>query len=143
MYNLKEFATWSQIGGNMYNTEKKELLLNIFKTNKDRSFSATTLVTDLKDSINKATIYRQLKMLEEKAIIRKTYNNETNSYEYQYATNCREHLHLKCEKCGNIIHLSCKEANLFINHILKNHGFCIDQYSSNITGICKECMQKC
>ena len=57
----------------MYNTEKKELLLNIFKTNKDKAFTATSLVTDLKDTINKATIYRQLKALEEKSIIRKNY----------------------------------------------------------------------
>lgn len=124
----------------MYNTEKKELLLNIFKTNKDKSFTATSLVTDLKDTINKATIYRQLKSLEEKSIIRKNYNNETNSYEYQYASNCKDHLHLKCEKCGNIVHLSCSEANLFISHILKSHGFSINQYASNINGLCKECM---
>ena len=123
----------------MYSTEHKRLLINIFEENKEISFSAGYLVDNLKDSMNKATVYRQLKSLEEEHIIRKNFNNESNSYEYQLAKNCNEHLHLKCRNCGKIIHLECKEAVGFINHIFETHGFSINQYFTSIEGICKEC----
>ena len=124
----------------MYNTEKKKLLLDLFEKNQNKKYPATTLVEDLKDEMNKATIYRQLQKLEQAKIIRKIYNEKIKAYEYQYSYNCSEHLHLKCIKCGNIIHLSCNEANIFINHILNNHGFSINQFTSSINGICKECI---
>lgn len=124
----------------MYNTEKKKLLIDLFENNQNKNFQATELVEDLKNEMNKATIYRQLQKLEESKIIRKVYNEATKSYEYQYASNCSNHLHLKCIKCGSLIHLSCSEADLFINHILNTHGFSINQFSSSINGLCKECI---
>lgn len=124
---------------NMYETNKKRLLYSLFENNKDETYLATDLVDNLSDDMNKATIYRQLKKLEEKKLIRKTFNEKKNSYEYQYAQKCSEHLHLKCAGCGKNIHLSCSEANSFVNHIMDNHGFIINQYSSSILGLCKEC----
>lgn len=124
----------------MYNTEKKKLLIDLFENNQNKNFQATELVEDLKKEMNKATIYRQLQKLEESKIIRKVYNEATKSYEYQYANNCSNHLHLKCIKCGSLIHLNCSEADLFINHILNTHGFSINQFSSSINGLCKECI---
>lgn len=123
----------------MYNTDKKRILFSLFENNKNESYLATDLVSDLKNEMNKATIYRQLKKLEDKNLIRKTFNSEKNSYEYQYAEKCSEHLHLKCASCGKYIHLSCSEANSFINHMKDKHGFVINQYSSTILGLCKEC----
>lgn len=124
----------------MYNTEKKKLLIDLFENNKDKSYQANELISDFKTDMNKATIYRQLQKLEDAKVIRKVYNEKTKTYEYQYANNCSNHLHLKCIKCGNLIHLSCQEADLFINHILNIHGFSVNQFSSSINGICKECI---
>lgn len=123
----------------MYKTEHKKALIEIFEANNTKSFSAVQLVDDLSDIMNKATIYRQLKSLEEDMVIRKVYNTDLKMYEYQYANNCHEHFHLKCAKCGKTIHLECKEANSFVKHIYETHGFSINQYSSDINGICKDC----
>lgn len=123
----------------MYCTEHKKLLIDIFEANEDVAFSANYLVDNLKNKMNKATIYRQLKSLEEEQIIRKNFNDESNSYEYQLARNCSEHLHLKCRVCGKITHLECKEAAGFIRHIFETHGFSVNQYFTSIEGVCREC----
>lgn len=136
--------TMLQNGWNiMYTTNHKKYLIDLFEQNKDKVFSAIYLVDNLKDIMNKATVYRQLKSLEEENIIRKTYNEETCCFEYQYSCECNNHLHLRCVKCGKIIHLKCVDANTFINHIYNEHDFLIDQYQTSILGICKECQKLC
>ncbi len=124
----------------MYKTDHKLELINIFENNKDKTYSAVALVEELKEKMNKTTIYRQLKSLEKNSTIRRVYNPNTETYEYQYSNGCNSHLHLKCKSCGNVIHLSCSEANSFMEHIYENHGFRIDNLSTTIFGICKECM---
>ena len=123
----------------MYNTSNKQMLLDLFTNNKNRSFTAVELQEILHDQMNKATIYRQLLKMEENKEIVKFYNNRDDIYEYQYYQNCHEHLHLKCTKCGKIIHLKCPEANGFIEHIYDAHGFQVDKKSTIIYGLCKEC----
>lgn len=123
----------------MYNTCNKQMLLEIFSSDKNKSYTAVELVELLKDKMNKATIYRQLIKMEENKEIVKFYNNKDDIYEYQFYQNCSEHLHLKCSKCGKIIHLKCDVANSFLNHILEGHGFLVDRKQTIIYGICKEC----
>lgn len=123
----------------MYNTEHKKQLICLFEENQEEIYSAAELVSIFKNSMNKATVYRQLKAMEEKNLIRKTFNEKHNAYEYQYALNCNNHLHLKCVRCGKIIHLKCAEASAFIAYIGEVHGFSVNQYSSTIQGICREC----
>lgn len=123
----------------MYNTNKKKKILEIFENNKDNTFTGPRLVEMLSDTMNKTTIYRQLKSLEEANYVMKLYNPENDTYEYQYANKCSEHFHLKCKNCGKVIHLTCSEADYFINHILEHHKFQIDKYSTTIYGICSEC----
>ena len=45
----------------MYSTNHKKQLIDLFEQNKDSVFSATYLVDNLKNTMNKATVYRQLK----------------------------------------------------------------------------------
>ena len=123
----------------MYNTNNKQILLDIFKENNDRTFTATQLIELLKDKMNKATIYRQLIKLEENNEIIKFYNSSDDIYEYQLYQHCNQHLHLKCTKCGKIVHLKCDETDAFLNHIEKHHGFSVDKETTIIYGLCKEC----
>lgn len=126
----------------MYKTDHKKVLMNLFESNPDNTYSGKALVDSLKNEMNKATVYRQLKALEDEDYIRKIYNPKDNSYEYQYSENCHEHFHLMCKECGRIIHLTCKEANVFISHISAEHSFLIDPDSTSISGLCKECQGK-
>ena len=123
----------------MYNTSNQQMLLDIFINNKEKTFTAIELIDLLKDKMNKATIYRQLIKLEESKDIIKFYNNLDDIYEYQLYQECKEHLHLKCVKCGKVVHLKCGETNAFLSHIKDYHGFNVDKMKTVIYGICKEC----
>ncbi len=123
----------------MYNTDHNKLLIDLFENNKEKTYSANYLVKKFSGVINKATIYRQLNKLEENKVIRKSFNEENNTHYYQYANDCDSHLHLTCIKCGKIIHLKCREADMFLSHINLEHEFYIDRYKSVLLGYCKEC----
>ena len=123
----------------MYSTDHKKALIDLFSNNQDKIYSANNLINEFNGKINKATIYRQLLSLEGENIIRKTYNEKTNTYEYQYARDCFNHLHLRCIKCGKIIHLECKEVLEFITHIENEHEFKVDLYQSTLSGYCNKC----
>lgn len=123
----------------MYNTTKKQVLIDLFGQNQDSYYSAKDITNKLADKMDKATIYRQLQRLENENYIRKTYNDKTGSYEYQYSNDCDSHFHLKCSSCGRIIHLRCSDANVFTAHILDTHGFKISQNNTTLYGLCKEC----
>lgn len=123
----------------MYKTEQKKAIEEYLCARSNQSISTITLLDVFKSKMNRATIYRQLAALEQKKVLRKSFNVEKNVYEYQYARDCDNHLHLVCKRCGKAIHLACQVANEFMVHILEEHGFSIDKYQSMITGVCKEC----
>ena len=64
----------------MYNTKSKEMLYNFFIINKEKSYSANDLVNEFSSEIDKSTIYRQLIKLENKNMLRKTFNSNKNIY---------------------------------------------------------------
>ena len=54
----------------MYNTKSKEKLYSFFIINKEKSFSGNDLMDIFSDEMDKSTIYRQLKKLENKKFLR-------------------------------------------------------------------------
>ena len=67
--------------------------------------------------------------------------NNKLEYAYQYFQDieCQNHIHLKCNICNNIIHLDCEEINNLNNHLKNHHNFLIDNSTTTIYGVCKEC----
>ena len=127
----------------MYNTKQKSAILNILKVNRDRLISPGEILEILEangEHIGKATLYRFLDNLVLTKEIRKSFNAEINGFEFQMSQgDCENHLHLKCKKCGLVIHLKCEDTKNYLNHISIEHEFLIDQMSSTIYGLCKEC----
>ncbi len=124
-----------------YKTNQKEILIQVLYNNKSYSLSAPKILKLVDGKISKATLYRLLNLFEENGTIRKTFNELSSTYEYQYIdTNCsNNHFHLKCISCGKLIHLPCKDANEFISHIYKQHKFTVNNNLTTIYGICADC----
>ena len=123
----------------MYKTKQRDKLIEFLKENHNKAYTASMLIDALSNEMNKATIYRKLKTLEDEGIIRKSFDNEKNVNIYEYAFDCHNHLHLQCIKCGKIIHLECGIADEFSHHIYEEHGFMINNNESTLYGICEEC----
>ena len=120
----------------MYNTKQKNAILNVFKENSNKSFNAKEIISILNKNSSKATIYRQLDQFCNQKILNKYYNESACCYEFSLNDknhDCNNHLHLKCNKCGNIIHLK--------NHLINDSDIKIDYEHSLLYGTCNNCLK--
>ena len=90
-----------------------------------------------------STVYRQLDRLVESGRARKYIVEEGKRACYQYsgdnADHCRRHYHLKCSKCGRLLHVECEYLDKIEQHILEHHGFVINNEKTVLYGICSDC----
>ena len=86
--------------------------------------------------ISLATVYNNLRALEEEQIIRRLACDGTTA---RYDSSYIPHGHLYCTACGNISDFSIPD----FNRILGEHADCmVDSYELSLRGICKNCRKK-
>ena len=131
-----------------YKTSQRDILLDYLESVKNTHITAGDVCEHFKScgaSIGQATVYRRLEKLVDEGLATK-YIIDTNSpacFEY---TGADSHAHgdacyhLKCEKCGRLIHLSCEEMGCMGSHLLSEHGFKLDPRRTVFYGLCSECM---
>lgn len=128
-----------------YKTKQRDLILNYFKENNFKHVTADDVVAHLKmqgTSVGKSTVYRYLEKLVEQGIVRRYFIEEGQGACYQYAGDskeCHKHFHLKCVKCGKLIHIECNYLDEAEKHILKSHDFEIDNTKTVLYGRCENC----
>lgn len=128
-----------------YKTKQKAVILDCLKNNSDREFTVDGLVELLKSesfTVGRTTVYRYLDYLVKNGDVRKFVSDSTRQATFQYIEHkheCEEHMHLKCIKCGKLIHLSCDFMNGVSEHILSHHNFRIDNAKTTLLGICEDC----
>lgn len=133
----------------VYKTKQRSNILNYLKENKEKHITAEEIILYFKKigtPIGKSTIYRYLDNLVQENIIRKYANSETGGAAcFQYINNhdkCNNHYHMKCTKCGALIHLDCDEINELSNHIFKEHNFKLDTCKIILYGTCENCLNE-
>ena len=119
----------------LLNLKKTELLIAEMLSKK--LYSAKELQDILK--VDKATIYRNLKSLLKKEVIREIKNSDGIGY-YEIACNIHNpiHPHFECEKCKKIYCLKALSAEDTIN-LSKYSDFEIKNIEIKFSGICNEC----
>ena len=128
-----------------YNTKQREKLLEFLIENKERHMSVQNISSYFSGegiTVGTATIYRQLDKLVEQGIVRKYVIDEKTGACYQYIEEqegCRKHFHLKCTRCGRLIHLTCDHLSGLGEHIYEHHGFRVDPSKTVFYGLCAEC----
>ena len=125
-----------------YNTKQKDIILNIIKEKK-KAFTVKEIYEDLNKSIGLTTIYRLIDKLVNEKKVNKTLGNDNITY-YQYLEECSNHNHfyLKCNNCGNMIHIDCDCISDLTKHISNKHEFSLTKDHIIIDGICKNCLKK-
>lgn len=127
-----------------YKTRQRVAILDFLKENSGAHLTASDISNHLTEQnihIGIATIYRTLDKLCKEGVLRKFVIDERSGACYQYAENaeCIEHFHLKCMKCGALIHMSCDFLKKMEEHILGEHGFTVSSGKTVIYGVCSEC----
>ena len=95
-------------------------------------------------NIGTATIYRQLERFVEDGTVRKYLLETGDSACYEYVggqSGCAAHFHLKCEKCGKLIHTDCEELKRLETHLLEDHGFAWTIGKTVFYGVCDQCRE--
>ncbi|MDR2633341.1 MAG: transcriptional repressor [Treponema sp.] len=93
--------------------------------------------------IGQTTVYRHLERLAAEGKIRKYLLGEDTGACYQYIDQskaCQEHFHLKCEKCGALIHTDCTLLDSMEDHLLQKHDFQINLLKTTLYGTCGACL---
>ncbi|MBE6903750.1 MAG: transcriptional repressor [Ruminococcaceae bacterium] len=125
----------------MYNTKQKSLIIDFFKNSPDKCFSAKQIIQSNELEMGQATVYRMLSKLSEEGVLKKfisEYDGCAN-YRLNNCNNCDSHFHLKCLKCGEIIHTDCDIMGKVGTHLAKDHNFVMDNSKTIIYGVCKDC----
>lgn len=128
-----------------YHTKQSDIILECLEKTKDTAVSAEEIENILKAKgkpVGKATIYRHLMKYEKEGIVRKLTPPSAKSALFQIAgSGCGEHLHMRCVKCGTIIHLECGFMSMLDAHMKEHHGFSADYGTSVIYGVCNACAE--
>lgn len=121
-----------------YNTKQKDLILEVIK--KKGEFKVKDIYDTLEGKVGLTTIYRFLDSLVDSGGVTK-YINKRNETCFQYLEKCenKNHFYLKCEKCGDMIHIDCGCIVDLSDHILKKHKFITNKENVIIKGICERC----
>jgi Fur family ferric uptake transcriptional regulator len=133
------------MAGSGYATASRKKILEYLKQNSDRTVAVADIDSYLRESgndVNVTTIYRYLDKLVGEGTVIKYVAEKGSQAVYQYVEqghHCDEHLHLKCVKCGCIVHLDCAFMGEISSHIERDHGFLLQCRNSILYGICKNC----
>ena len=132
-----------------YKTKQQDLLLSYLKEVQGQHFTADDVRYHFEKkniSIGIATIYRQLEKLVAEGKIQKYFIDEHSAACFEYSgDNCRAeeaHFHLKCEKCGKLIHLECDDLEELGLHLKKEHGFSLNPFRTVFYGVCGDCAEE-
>ena len=133
------------MAGNGYATASRKRILDFLKSNSERTLSVADIDAYLKkcdSEVNITTIYRYLDKLAGEGTVIKYVAEKGGKAVYQYVEQghkCDEHLHIKCVKCGCIVHLECAFMDEIAEHILHDHGFILQCKNSILYGTCEKC----
>lgn len=96
--------------------------------------------------IGMTTIYRQLDELVKEGLVKRCLVGDNGGTCFEYVGNSENNdsdsYHIKCDSCGKLMHLQCKEVSDLWNHLLEEHSFKIDSQKTVIYGYCGECLSK-
>lgn len=123
-------------------THQRKKVIEILISNSNRHISAEdiyNLIKNKDDSIGLATIYRTIKILEDKGIvIRHDFGNGEAKYEFIMKEK-EKHDHLICKHCGKIIEIVGILPDDLHEKVLEKKGFHCKDFHLIIYGYCNEC----
>lgn len=120
------------------NSKQRTAILNELRSRYDHP-TAEQLYCDLKaqvPTLSLATVYRNLKQLEESGDIMRLFCGDANYFD----GNAKNHYHLTCKVCGSVIDLEIKDSGL-INRLPSPFGGRVISHSLMFFGLCKACAE--
>ena len=123
-----------------YETRQRRLLFDFFEKNGDKQFSIEELGA-LIAGVSQSAVYRNVNLMVKDGILRRFRQEGRRELLYQYIGRsvCNEHLHLKCSKCGLILHVDNESTNSLARQLRQNLQFELDKTATILFGDCEAC----
>ena len=127
-----------------YHTKQRDAVLRFFMDHGDRCFTAREVYEQV--DAGEATVFRAIAGLTESGLLNKYVSGSARSdsatYQYNPCGDRADHIHLKCERCGELIHMDCTFMATILAHFLDEHGFAVDCGKTVIYGLCENCREE-
>ena len=130
-----------------YHTRQKSELLSYLETVPGVHLTAGEISDGLAamgHPMGLTTVYRQMDGLLEEGLANKyTLDGKSACYEYipKGSHLGGECFHCKCEKCGRLYHMHCRELELIAGHLLEEHHFQLNPLRTVFYGTCESCQK--
>lgn len=123
-----------------YETGQRKRLFSFFSENPDRQFTIEELSKSIAD-ISVSAVYRNVNQMVRDGTVRRFQAEGQRGFIYQYigCGDCSKHLHLKCSRCGRIIHIEGEQANAVASSVKRTFDFEMDKMATMIIGECSSC----
>ena len=123
-----------------YETEQRRRLLSFLREHLDRHFTVEELAENI-SGVSLSTLYRNINQMVEEGAVRRFQEEGRRKFLYQYvgAEECSGHLHLKCNKCGRILHMNEKAVMAVMDALMDNLDFELDRGATILFGECVSC----
>lgn len=133
-----------------YKTRQMTELLSYLQTSAGEHVTVSDICSYFKNqgiTVGTTTVYRHLEKMVEQGIVAKYVIDGTSSACFEYLGDIHQKqqsvcYHCKCEKCGKLIHLHCREVAGLQQHMMEEHGFTMDSMRTVFYGVCAECKNR-
>lgn len=92
------------------------------------------------NKVSRASLYRNINYFVEAGIIKKSLRCLDKDH-YEKISECPNHIHLLCLKCGIIIEEPSDTFQSLLKRISKKHNFQLDDYTIGLKGLCIKCRE--
>ncbi|NCB41988.1 MAG: transcriptional repressor [Clostridia bacterium] len=131
----------------LYDTQQKRILMQYLKMNCECAYTIKELWESMKKDSSLiflpalSTVYRIMPALVEEGLVKRFVKDHGRQFVYQMVCgdHCEKHIHLKCIKCGKLLHMEDAESSSIADQVMQKHGFTMDQAETVIFGLCDHC----
>ena len=134
-----------------YITEQKKTLLGFLRQHSERSFTVEELTEGIKKTKHvsgrtpaKSTVYRLITRFVEEGTVKRFVRGHSRRFVYQIVS-CEHsdlHLHMKCMKCGRLLHLDEELSDELMEKVKKLSNFSVNESETVLFGNCADCASK-
>ncbi len=123
-----------------YQTKQKEIIADYFRARPDECLTAEAVHNAVGADVGMTTVYRAVARLCEEGYLRRfAPRTPGDAALYRFNRSEEHHMHIRCVDCGTLAHLHCDEVEAFGGHLLKKHGFMLDECLTVLYGRCEKC----
>ena len=126
------------------NTENKNNIHSFFASHPGSEYTIEeTCARILTDGHGKSSVYRIISEMVEEGKLKRITDPHSRRVCYQHIEkeHCSEHLHLKCQGCGRLIHLDDETSHSLQESLMRSKNFEIDS-GAMLFGRCESCIYK-